>query len=158
MPLALPDALPAALPAPPPVALPDLAPALPPLLVPPLPWLLLGEPPAAGEPYSLWSRLPCAGGTPVRDAESSLLPGVRPPSREADSPLRPGERDCCMHCSRADPVRPSHDVPLAEPVALPLADPLAEPLVAPPLDLLVVSAASDTPDKASDTAAAIASI
>ena len=86
LPLPLPDALP--------LALPEAPPALPPSLVPPLPKVRLGDPPAAGEPYSFWPRLPCAGGTPVREAESSLLPGVRPPWRDAASPLRPGERVC----------------------------------------------------------------
>src|SRR3954466_5410540 len=34
----------------------------------------------------------CPGGTPVREVAFSLLPGVRPFSREAALPLRPGER------------------------------------------------------------------
>lgn len=126
---------------------------LPPLLRPVLlPLPLPGVPPAAGAPIVPESR--CPGGTPVREAESSLCPGVRPPSREAESSLRPGVRavgDCCrcMQDSRAEPLSPSHDVvllvvpallplpavPLRDPVLLPspvpVADPLAEPLALP---------------------------
>ncbi|MGE5523074.1 MAG: hypothetical protein ACM3SS_05105 [Rhodospirillaceae bacterium] len=34
----------------------------------------------------------CPGGTPVREAASSLCPGVRPPARDGVLPLAPGER------------------------------------------------------------------
>lgn len=125
--------------APLPVALPLMLPALPPLLAPPLPNDRFGDPPAAGA--SSWPLLPCAGGTPVREAASSLLPGVRPPSRDAASPLRPGERDCCCcwQVSSAVPVRPSHDVlslvvpavPLRVPVLLPSPEVVPEPAVDP---------------------------
>ena len=130
-----------------------MPPALPPLLVPPLPSPVFGDPPAAGEPYS--PLLPCAGGTPVRDAASSLLPGVRPPSRDAASPLRPGERDCCMHCSRAEPVSPSHElrsvvvpaVPLRVPVLLPSPAALLLDVPEPAAPLLVVPVLLPLPER-----------
>jgi hypothetical protein len=129
-----------------PLLLPPMLPPLRPVLLLSLP--LPGVPPAAGAPIVPESR--CPGGTPVREAESSLRPGVRPPSREAASSLRPGVRAvgdccCCIHDWRAEPLSPSHEVvllvvpallplpavPLREPVLLPLPVPVAEPLAEP---------------------------
>ena len=47
-----------------------------------------------------------AGGVPVREAASSLLPGVRPSDLAAASPLRPGA-DLRQESSAA-PVNPLH--------------------------------------------------
>jgi hypothetical protein len=75
------------------------------------------------------------GGTPVRDAAFSLLPGVRPSAREAELPLLPGEwriRPLPLSCSAPVPpwcieLVPSCIVPL--PPDMPDAVPPTEPLL-----------------------------
>jgi hypothetical protein len=99
------------------------------------------------EPPTLLSA--CPGGTPVRDAELSLLPGVRPPARDAALPLLPGERSCIasLPCILSLSV-----VPLVPPLCMELPD---DPVVLPVAPVL---AANDRPDTPSDAAMAMAKV
>lgn len=126
----------------PPVVLPDDPPVVPPTepLVP-LPGATASDEPLPTEPEAVLPLDPatpflaCPGGTPVRDAASSLWPGVRPPSRDAALPLLPGERFCTTSLSLF----------------------CIEPLLDMPVELLdVLLAASDKPETLSVAATAMA--
>lgn len=97
---------------------------------------------------------------PVRASHEVELddPAVLPPP---DAPLRVPVLLPSPDMLLPDPLLVPDPVvePVVDPVVLPLVEPVAEPLVLPAVEpLVVLSAASDAAEKASDTAAAIASI
>jgi hypothetical protein len=83
----------------------------------------------------------CPGGTPVRDAAFSLLPGVRPFARDAASPLLPGDR-CCMV-----------SLCCAELLPLDMLDPLDPPDIPDPL--LAANVKPETPSAAAIATASV---
>jgi hypothetical protein len=93
----------------------------------------------------------CPGGTPVRDAAFSLLPGVRPFARDAASPLLPGDR-CCMVslcCTELLPLDIS-----CEPLdPLDMLDPLDPPDMPDPL--LAANVKPETPSAAAIATASV---
>jgi hypothetical protein len=93
----------------------------------------------------------CPGGTPVRDAAFSLLPGVRPFARDAASPLLPGERFCIVSLPRVELLPLDISCDPIDPLDMP--DPLDPPDILDPL--LAANANPETPSAAAIATASV---